>query len=84
MIVSSMSRMGGTVGKRKRNDTAVKVDAELVRIAKVIAAYRDIPLAEYLSERLRPLIEADHAVEMEKHMPALPAPDGRGGTRPKK
>ena len=38
MIVSSMSRMGGTVGKRKRNDTAVKVDAELVRIAKVIAA----------------------------------------------
>ncbi len=60
MIASRVSRAGGTVGKRKRVDVTVKIDAELVRIAKVISAFRSITVAEYLSERLRPLIDADY------------------------
>jgi hypothetical protein len=43
----------------KRNDVPVKLDAEVVRVAKIAAAYKDMSLAEYLSERLRPLVSQD-------------------------
>lgn len=33
----------------KRNDVSVKVDSEAVRIARNVATYEGIPLAEYLS-----------------------------------
>jgi len=33
----------------KRNDVSVKIDAEAVRVAKIVAAYEDKSLAEYLS-----------------------------------
>ncbi len=42
-----------------RNDIAVKLDAEVAKMAKHIAIDRKITLAEYLSERLRPLVEQD-------------------------
>lgn len=42
-----------------RNDVAVKVGADVVKMAKHIAIDRGITLAEYLTERLRPLVEAD-------------------------
>lgn len=47
------------MAKAKRNDVPVKMDTEVVRLARIVAAYRDIPMAEYLSERLRPLVTAD-------------------------
>lgn len=47
------------MAKPKRNDVPVKMDAEVVRIARIVAAYRGISLAEYISERLRPLADAD-------------------------
>ncbi len=75
MIASRLTRMGGAVAKRKRDDVTVKLDAELVRIAKVVAAYRDITIAEYLSERLRPLVDLDHIEEMQKHSPGLLSDD---------
>jgi hypothetical protein len=34
----------------KRNDTTVKVDTEAVRIAKIAASFKDMSLAEYISE----------------------------------
>lgn len=43
----------------KRNDVPAKVDAEVIRIAKTVAAFRGLTLAEYLSERLRPLVNED-------------------------
>jgi hypothetical protein len=43
----------------KRNDVPVKIDAEVIRVAKIAAAYRELSLAEYLSERLRPLVADD-------------------------
>jgi hypothetical protein len=43
----------------RRNDAAVKIDAELVRKAKVVASFKDMSLAEYLSEVLRPIIDRD-------------------------
>jgi hypothetical protein len=43
----------------KRNDVPVKIDAEVIKVAKIAAAYRELSLAEYLSERLRPLVAED-------------------------
>ncbi len=43
----------------KRECMNVKVEAELVRKAKVVAAVRGLTLADYVSELLRPLIEED-------------------------
>jgi hypothetical protein len=47
----------GTMARRQ--DTAVKVDAEVIRKAKIVAAYKDVSLAEYLSEALRPIVDRD-------------------------
>ena len=58
-----------TVAERpmtKRNDTAVKIDAEVIRRAKIVAAYRSQSLAEYLTSRLAPFVDADLAEEQEK------------------
>ena len=52
----------------KRDDTAAKIDAKIVRDAKIVAAYRDITLAEYLSELLRPLVARDLKGEQERRM----------------
>jgi hypothetical protein len=52
----------------KRDDTAAKIDASIVRDAKIVAAYRDITLAEYLSELLRPLVARDLKAEQERRM----------------
>ena len=43
----------------KRNDVPVKIDAEVVHVARIAAAYKDMSLAEYISERLRPLVAED-------------------------
>jgi hypothetical protein len=55
----------------KRNDVPVKIDAEVVRVAKIAAAYKDMSLAEYISERLRPLVALDVEQEHAKQ-PHLP------------
>lgn len=57
-----MSSMVIEMARTRRNDVAVKVDADIVRKAKTIAAYRGIPLAEYLSEKLRKFV--DHEFTM--------------------
>ncbi len=48
--------------KMARNDLAVKIGADVVKMAKHIAIDRGITLAEYLTERLRPLVEEDFEV----------------------
>ena len=45
--------------RTKRNDIAVKVDAGVIASARVVVAHRNITLAEYLSDLLRPLVERD-------------------------
>ena len=65
----------------KRNDVPVKMDAEVVRVAKIAAAYKDMSLAEYISERLRPLASEDVEQEHAKrpHMPAKGKPKRAAG-----
>lgn len=43
--------------KSKRNDVATKVDQEVVRMARIIAAYEDRDIAEVVSETLRPIFQ---------------------------
>ena len=43
--------------KPKRTDLAVKIDKEVVRMARIIAAIEDVTLAELMSETLRPILQ---------------------------
>lgn len=60
--------MGATVAGRsmprrkddaKRDDTPVRVDSAVVRDARIVAASRDVSLAEYISDLIRPLVARD-------------------------
>ena len=42
----------------KRNDVSVKIDADVVNDARIVASFNGMTLAEYLSETLRPIVEA--------------------------
>ena len=42
-----------------RNDVNVRLDSEVVSEAKMVAASRNITLAEYLTEILRPIVHQD-------------------------
>jgi hypothetical protein len=52
--------------KSKRNDEPVKVDAEVLKMARLVVQERDTTLAEYLSELLRPLVRRDWEIEVGK------------------
>jgi hypothetical protein len=58
--------VAGTVQVMARNDVTVKLDATVARKAKMIAAARDITVAEYLSEILRPIVQRDLGAESAK------------------
>jgi len=45
----------------RRDCMNIKVEAELVRKAKVVAAARRVTLSDYVNELLRPLIDRDLA-----------------------
>lgn len=58
--------------RKKRNDLVAKVDAEVLRLARIVAAYEDTSMAELLSSILKPILEkklAKHQ-EIEKHKPS--------------
>jgi hypothetical protein len=52
----------------KRNDVNVKLDAEVATDAKMVASARGIPMAQYLSELIRPLVRRDLESEMAKRL----------------
>jgi predicted DNA binding CopG/RHH family protein len=64
----------------KRQDVTVKLDSEVVRTAKIVAAYRGLTVADYLSESLRPIAQRDLLKEQAKATPAKAAkPKTEGG-----
>jgi len=46
--------------REKRDDVSVKIEAGIYRKAKMVAAYRDITMAEYLSDLLRRPVDRDY------------------------
>jgi hypothetical protein len=71
----------------KRNDVSVKMDAEVVAEAKMVAASRDLSLAEYLSDLARPLVRRDLEQEFARRSlssrPAETRPPPEPGPKPK-
>ncbi len=61
----------------RRNDTAVKIGAEVVAEAKIVAACREMSLAEYLTEILRPVVSRDLRAELSRRLEGGPSPKPR-------
>ena len=75
MIATAISLVAPVMAKTKRNDRPAKIDAEVLRMATIVAAYRDQSIAEYLSELLRPLVTRDlreHQAQGERAATAKP------------
>jgi len=53
----------------KRNDVSVKMDAEVIAEVKMVAASRNVTLAEYLTELVRDLVHQDLEDEMTRRVP---------------
>jgi hypothetical protein len=66
----------------KRNDVAVKLDADVARLARIVAAERGQPIAAYISDILRPIVERD-AAEVGAKLVKKPEPTGKpkGGAK---
>jgi len=47
-------------GRKKREDTTVKIATRVYIKAKRVATYRDLPLAEYLTDLLEKLVDRDY------------------------
>lgn len=56
-----------------RNDKQVKIDAEVARLSSLVAAFRKVSMAEYLSETLRPIVQRDLEAEMKRYADSPPA-----------
>lgn len=62
----------------KRQDVAVKIDAEVARLAKIVAAFEDKSLARYISDLIKPIVEAAYDQHIKKARPAAePRPPRR-------
>ena len=59
MLTIESRKSSENMARIKRNDVAVKIDAEVVRTARHLAIDQGITLAKYLSDRIRPHVEAD-------------------------
>ncbi len=70
-----------TIMANKRNDIPVRIDVEAVRKARIVAAYRDMALNEYLSLIVNTQAAADLAAEQGKTA-AQPGPL-KPGRKPK-
>jgi hypothetical protein len=55
------------MARARRNDVAVKLAADVVKMARHLAVDRGVPLAQYLSDRLRPFVVQDFE-EMTKRL----------------
>jgi hypothetical protein len=55
-----VARVEAFMPREKRNDISVKIEAAIYRRAKMVAAYRDITLAEYLSALLEKPVDRDY------------------------
>ena len=64
MLVLSPTMAKKTMGRPKssdRQDVSIKFDRVLAGRARLIAQGRGIPMAEYLSESARPIIDRDYS-----------------------
>jgi hypothetical protein len=65
--VEQTSMNAGLANKKteemQRNDVSVKLDAQVAREAKLVATYKGISVAQYISDVLRPIVHRDLEAE---------------------
>jgi hypothetical protein len=61
----------------QRNDVSVKLDAQVAREAKLVATYKGISVAQYISDVLGPIVRKDLEAEAGSMLK-------KGGDAPKK
>lgn len=61
------------MAKEKSSRQPAKIDTDILENARIVAAFRKQDLAEYLSERLRSLVEEDLASEMSRRAAESPS-----------
>jgi hypothetical protein len=49
----------------RRTDATAKIDVEVLRKARVVASFKGLTLAEYLSETLEPIVDRQLKEEMD-------------------
>ena len=62
-----------------RNDTAVKIESDIVRQARTIASRRNITVAEYLSEILRATVAKDYRQVVQEMAAEIDIPKRKKG-----
>jgi hypothetical protein len=62
-----------------REDLAVKMGMDVVKKAKVVALNRNIPLAQYLTDRLRPFVDQDYLQAVSEMAREAKAQNPKGG-----
>jgi hypothetical protein len=70
MMGGMMDRLTTGPPMAKRNDVTVKMDADVVKDAKVVAALKGLSLAEYLTEVVRPVVAEEFEKELAKRAKA--------------
>jgi hypothetical protein len=55
----------------RRQDVAVKIDADVARLAKIVASFEGLSMARYLSSLLRPIVEAAYDAQIKAAKPRL-------------
>lgn len=58
--------------KPKRNDVPAKIDAEVMRTARIVAAYEGVELAELVSQILKPVLMERLATHQATAQPKKP------------
>lgn len=76
-----MANSGVYMPRPKRNDTVARIDAEVVRKARIVAAYRGVDLNVYLSDVLGPIVD-EHLAQHAAETAGLPAAEGRPRKKP--
>jgi hypothetical protein len=64
----------------KRKDVTVKIDADVIHTAKIVAAYEGKTLAEFLSDVLAPIMD-DKLAEHQKVGSRPRLTKGKGGSK---
>lgn len=57
---------GAMAAKRKARTNTTRIDAEIIRKANVVAAFREISTPDYLATILAPIVERDYKDEIAK------------------
>jgi predicted HicB family RNase H-like nuclease len=72
-----MARKRDKPEKAERKDEPVRIDSEVLRIARIVASFEELSLTDYISSTLRPIVDRDFARHVKKHAGKIDPPPDR-------